>query len=113
MHELGIVYQLMKTVDGIKIEQKVSEIETIVLQIGEMTDVVPKFIEEAWRAAAPQTDYKSTDLKVEVITARAKCADCGYEDNVKNLSFSCPICSSSNLKIISGREFLIKEIVAK
>lgn len=113
MHELGIVYQLMKTVDNIKKEQNVSEIASIVLQIGEMTDIVPGFIEEAWKVSAPETDYKNTKLEIEIVTARAKCIDCGFEDSVRNLSYNCPECGKSNLKIISGREFLIKEITAK
>lgn len=113
MHELGIVYQLIKTVDNIKIEQNVSEIEGITLQIGEMTDIVPKFIEEAWKVSVPETDYKNTKMQIEIIPARAKCSDCGYEDSVKNLGLNCPECSGSNFKIVSGREFLIKEIVAK
>jgi len=113
MHELGIVYQLMKTVDNIKAEQNVDEIASITLQIGEMTDIIPDFITEAWKAASPETDYKNTKLKTEIISARAKCDDCGYEDKVKNFSFTCPHCGGSNLKIISGREFLIKEISAK
>lgn len=113
MHELGIVYQLMKTVDNIKIEQNVSEIESITLQIGEMTDIVSDFIKEAWKVSAPESDYKSTKLQVEMIPACAKCSDCGYENKVKNLGLVCPECGGSNFKIISGREFLIKEIVAK
>lgn len=113
MHELGIVYQLMKTVDNIKTEQNVSEIDSITLQIGEMTDIVPNFIEEAWKVSAPQTDYKNTKLQLEIIPARAKCSDCGYEDLVKNLGLTCPECGGSNFKIISGREFLIKDIIAK
>ena len=113
MHELGIVYQLMNTVDNIKKEQNVSVINSITLQIGEMTDIVPEFIKEAWKVSAPETDYKNTELQIEIIPALAKCSDCGYEDKVKNLSFTCPKCSGSNFKIISGREYLIKEIVAK
>lgn len=113
MHELGIVYQLMKTVDNIKVEQNVSEIESVTLQIGEMTDIVPKFIEEAWKVSAPETEYKNTKLRIEIIPACAKCSDCGYEDKVKNFGLTCPECGSSKLKIISGREFLIKEISAK
>ncbi|WP_455493868.1 hypothetical protein [Eubacterium sp.] len=32
---------------------------------------------------------------------------------VKTFVPDCPICSSDNLKIVSGRQFDIKEIVAK
>lgn len=113
MHELGLVYQVVKTVDEVVADNDLSEIESIVLQVGEMSDVVPKFIEEAWRATAPTTDYPNAKMIVEVSPAMAKCLGCGYENHIKSFDLTCPKCNSQNLKIISGREFLIKEIVAK
>lgn len=113
MHELGLVYQVVKTVDEVVKENNLFEVEDIVLQVGEMSDVVPKFLEEAWLAAAPTTDYPSAKMTVEVMPATAKCLDCGYEAGVKNFDFCCPRCSSPNLKITSGRQFDIKEIIAK
>lgn len=113
MHELGIIYQVIRTVDEVKKQQKLSEIERITLQIGEMSDVVPKFIEEAWNAARQTTGYGKTELVVETISARAKCKKCNYTDLVKKLGLKCPVCSSTEFEIVSGREFMIKEITAK
>lgn len=113
MHEIGIVYQIIKTVDEVKNEQNLTEIDTIVLQIGEMSDIVPKFIEQAWNAVKPTTNYSNTKMNVEIIPARAKCTNCNFEANVKDLGLTCPKCKKTDFKIISGREFLIKEIIAK
>lgn len=113
MHELGIVYQIVKTVDAVKKEQSLSEIDTIVLQIGEMSDVVPKFIEKAWDSVKSATAYGNTKMEIEVIPARAKCTSCNFEADVKSLGLTCPECGSAEFKILSGREFLIKEIIAK
>lgn len=113
MHELGLIYQVVKTVDEIKKEQSLCEVSSITLQIGEMSDVVPKYIEQAWLTAKENTPYENTALVVEVVKARAKCLDCGFEGSVKSFGFVCPECASQRLKIISGREFLIKEISAK
>ena len=113
MHELGLIYQVVKTVDEIKKEQSLCEVSSITLQIGEMSDVVPKYIEQAWLTAKDNTDYENTTLSVEIVKARAKCLDCGFEGSVKSFGFVCPECASQRLKIISGREFLIKEISAK
>lgn len=113
MHELGIVYQILKTVDDVKKQQNLSAVDTVILQIGEMTDIVPHLVEEAWKAACNETEYSNTKLDTEIVPARAKCLDCNYEDDVRNLGLHCPKCSSSNFKIISGREFMIKEITAK
>lgn len=113
MHELGLVYQVVKTVDEVVKKNGLAEVDEIVLQVGEMSDVVPKFLEEAWAAAAPTTDYPSAKMTVEVVLALAKCLSCGYEGHVKTFAPDCPHCHSSNLKITSGRQFDIKEIVAK
>lgn len=113
MHELGLVYQVVKTVDEVVKENNLTEVDEIVLQVGEMSDVVPKFLEEAWQAAAPTTDYPSAKMTVEVMPATAKCLSCGYEGHVKTFAPDCPQCQSANLKITSGRQFDIKEIVAK
>lgn len=113
MHELGIVYQIVRTVDEVMAEQSLTDIESIVLQIGEMSDVVPRFIAEAWKNVAPTTNYPNAEFELEIIPAIAKCTGCGNEDKVKNIGLTCDKCGSSDFKIISGREFMIKQIVAK
>ena len=86
MHELGLVYQVVKTVDEVVKKNGLAEVDEIVLQVGEMSDVVPKFLEEAWAAAAPTTDYPSAKMAVEVMPALAKCLSCGYEGHVKTFA---------------------------
>lgn len=113
MHELGLIYQVIKTVDEVKKEQGLTEICEITLSVGEMTDVVPRFLEEAWKNARQVLGYESTKLTVEIVEGRAKCNDCGNIELVKSFDFECPHCKSTNLSIISGREFEIKNIVAK
>lgn len=93
MHELGLVYQVVKTVDEVVKKNGLAEVDEIVLQVGEMSDVVPKFLEEAWAAAAPTTDYPSAKMTVEVMPALAKCLSCGYEGHVKTFALDCPHCA--------------------
>lgn len=113
MHELGLVKQIVKTVDSFMLEEGLTELEQINLNIGEMTDVVPKFIEEAWLAVREQTQFPQATMQVNVIRGEAKCQSCGHTDFVKNFGYECPKCKSSDLKITAGREFEIKEIIAK
>lgn len=113
MHELGIVYQIVRAVDEVKQEQSLSEIEAITLEIGEMSDVVPRFINEAWQTVRKSTDYPDAEMRIEIIPARARCRQCGFEESVKRIDLECPHCNSTDFEIISGREFIIKEIIAK
>lgn len=113
MHELGLIYQMVKTVDNVVAENHLSEVDKIVLQVGEMTDVVPNFLTEAWQVAKESTAYPNAKLELEIIKGTAKCLDCNFESEVKDFDLTCPKCNSPKLKLISGREFEIKEILAK
>ena len=112
MHELSICYQLAKTVEDIKKEQNLTQVDTIVLDVGEMSDILPDFLKECWLVARQETPFCDTKLDINIIAPVAKCLDCGKEDLVKNINLKCP-CGSMNFKIIKGKEFLIKEIIAK
>lgn len=113
MHELGLVYQVVKTIDEVVADQGLTEVSEINLLVGEMTDVVPRFIEEAWQAAKSTTSYPNAIMNVEVVEGKARCNACGFEGLVRNIDFECPKCHSTNLSVIAGREFEIKNIVAK
>lgn len=113
MHELGLVYQVVKAVDEVKAEQNLTEIDAITLEVGEMTDIVPKYLKEAWEVARYSTDYPNAKMVVEVIEAQARCKSCGKTDFVRNIGFECPVCKSTDFEILCGKEFNIKSITAK
>ncbi len=113
MHELGIIHQIIKTVDEVKIENKLNKVDTIVLQIGEMSDVIPEYLTQAWLSVKDNCGYDGTTLEIERIKARAQCVNCKNTFDIRNLGVSCPQCAGEDFKIISGKEFLIKEIRAK
>lgn len=113
MHELGLVCQIVKTIDEVYESRGLSEVSRIVLDVGEMSDVVPVYIEEAWKSVAPTTKYPNAKMELNIIPAKAKCLSCGNEDFVKSFGLTCPKCDSESIKLVSGREFFIKEIMAK
>ncbi|MCC5428918.1 hydrogenase maturation nickel metallochaperone HypA, partial [Clostridium botulinum] len=51
MHELGVIIEVVKTVEDIAIKNHLTKIDTIVLQIGELSSMIPKYIEECYPAA--------------------------------------------------------------
>ena len=55
MHELGVVIEVVKTVEKIAIKQQLTNIDTIVLQIGELSSMIPKYIEACFPAAVDGT----------------------------------------------------------
>ena len=112
MHELGIMINVVNSIEKIAAENGVTRVETMVLQVGELSPVVPHYLEAVYPAAVDGTLLQDTKLEIEVIAANALCMHCGTEFNLMANKKMCPDCGNSEWKLVSGTEFLIKEIVA-
>lgn len=112
MHELGIVYEVIKIVDQFVIENQLMKVEKIVLEIGELSQAIPRFIEECFPAAVADTPYEATALEIVTIPAVAVCKSCHTEYGLITNRKICPSCLSEDFTLVSGREFSIKEIAA-
>jgi len=113
MHELGIVYEVIKIVDQFVIENNIKEVEKIVLEIGQLSQAIPRFIEECYPAAVDETPYEGTKLEIIELPAMGTCKVCQRTYNIINHRKLCPNCQSESFILISGEEFFIKEIVAR
>lgn len=112
MHELGIVYEVIKIVDGFAEENQLKHVEKIVLEIGELSQAIPRFIEECFPAAVADTCYENTQLEIIVEPADGICTKCETVFNIISHRKTCPKCGAQAFKPISGQAFNIKEIVA-
>ena len=112
MHELGVVIEVVKTVEKVAIENNLTKIESIVLQIGELSSMIPKYIESCYPAAVSNTRLENTKLEIEIIPGNGMCKNCNKVFNLKANNGVCPHCDSSAWELLSGKEFIIKEILA-
>ncbi len=110
MHELGVVIEVVSTVERFAQANNVSCIDSLVLQIGEMSSMVPKYIEAVYPAAIEGTILADTELIIEVLPANGMCRACKKVYHLTETKGACPSCGSKNPEILSGREFMIKEI---
>jgi len=110
MHELGIVYEVIKVVDGFVKENNVTKVEKIVLEIGQLSQAIPRFIEECYPAAVNETPYEDTELEIISLPAEGTCKVCDETYNIVDHRKVCPACNSEDFTLISGQEFNIKEI---
>jgi len=111
LHELGIVYEVIRIVDSFAKDNNLSKVSKIVLEIGQLSQAIPRFIEECFPAAVDNTDYANSELQIVVIPAIASCSVCGTEYNVVENRRICPQCGSDKFVLMTGQEFSIKEIV--
>ena len=111
MHELGIMFHIAETVLGIAEENGLTEVDTIVLEVGALSPVVPKYLHDCFPAAVDGTMLENTKLKVETIPATGRCVNCAATYNVIQNRKVCPGCGGTKYELLSGTEFNIKEII--
>ncbi len=112
MHELGIVYEVIKIVDAFAVENKLTKVDKIILEIGELSQAIPRFIESCYPAAVSETAYEDTKLEIITIPVNGECTVCHTVFNVIQHRKICPECQAEDFSLISGQEFNIKEVVA-
>ncbi|MBU5428085.1 hydrogenase maturation nickel metallochaperone HypA [Tissierella pigra] len=112
MHELGVVIKVAKTVENFAKVNGITDIDTIVLQIGQLSSMIPRYIEACYPAAVHGTILENTKLQIEVLPANGMCGNCGKVFNLIENKYCCPHCSGEDIELLSGKEFMIKEIIA-
>ena len=111
MHEIGIVRSMCKTVEDYARENKVNRIAEIVLENGELSLVISRYVEDLFPVVAGDTPlFQGTKLIIESVPGLAECDDCDEIFNVIEHDGYCPNCGSFNKTVLSGRDFNIKEI---
>lgn len=112
MHELGVVIEVIKTVENFVVQNNLTKVDKIVLQIGELSSMIPKYVEACYPAAVDGTSFEDTKLEIEIIPGNGLCKQCNQVFNLTVSKNICPYCKSMEWDILGGREFMIKEIVA-
>jgi len=112
MHELGIVVEIVKTVENFAQKNGVTQIDTLILQIGELAPVIPRYIQECYPAAIDGTLLQDTKLEIEILPGNGICKRCNKVFNILANRKKCPKCGGDDWELLCGKEFMIKEIVA-
>ena len=80
MHELGVLYQAVKTVDRIAAEHCIRQVKFITLEVGEASGYVPLFFEKLFPVATdPFASMKGAQLRIQMAPGRGlSIKDLGY-----------------------------------
>ena len=79
MHELGIVFHMIKTVERIAEENVLTSVSSVTLELGEVSGVVPHELTSCWNWAVAQTEVlKGAELRIETIPAVTLCESCTH-----------------------------------
>jgi len=112
LHELGVVIEVIKTVEDFVKQNNLTKIDKLVLQIGELSSMIPRYIEACYPAAVDGTLLQDTKLEIEILPGNGICKKCNKVFNIIEHNSKCPDCKSGDWELLSGKEFMIKEIIA-
>ncbi len=87
MHELGIVFYIIRDVKQAALEHSVQKVSGVVMNIGEVSTIIPDYL--------PAVTY---------------CEDCHSEYGTVAHGKKCPCCGSEHTYLLRGNEVEIKEI---
>lgn len=111
MHELGVMLKVLDTVEDLASRNGIDRVSAIVLDIGELSSVVPMFIEDYYPVMIEDRPlFQGCELKIERTEGIAECAVCGEQYNVVEYDGHCPCCNAFEKNVLQGRDFVIKEI---
>jgi len=107
MHEMSITQSVVEICEGHAAGRRVTD---VVLEIGELSGVVPDSIEFCFEACTKGTLLEGARLAIEVIPAIGRCPSCARELPISSLFDPCAQCGAFGLSIVSGEELRVKEL---
>ena len=113
MHELGTVFYVIREVEQVVEENHLTKVASVTLEIGEVSGIIPYYLTDCWQWAIQKSQYlKEAELKIETVPAVTFCEDCKQTYPTVKYAKVCPYCQSENTYLVTGNEYIIKEIEA-
>ncbi|MBE5037039.1 hydrogenase maturation nickel metallochaperone HypA [Subdoligranulum sp. DSM 109015] len=111
MHELGIVFHIIRSVEEVGRQNGVSQVNAVTLELGEVSGVLEDYLQDCWNWAASKSDMlRGAKLQVVVIPAKTLCENCGCVYPTVAHGRTCPACGSGKTHLIQGNETMIRDI---
>lgn len=111
MHELGIVFHIIRSVERVCEENHIQHVSAVTLELGQVSGVIDHYLYDAWKWASAKHEVTAgAELKVEEIPALTFCEDCQTTYATLEHGKTCPNCGSAHTYLLQGQEVMIKEI---
>lgn len=113
MHELGIVYHIINTLEEVGRENALTSVRSVTIELGEVSAVIPEYLTDCWNWAVKKKELlQDAQMYVEMLPAVTLCCDCEREYRTVEYGRICPYCGSEKTHLLVGNEINIKQIEA-
>ena len=113
MHEMAFIEGILRLVEREGSKAGAEKITAIDIKLGDYSDVVPDILKEYFAIASKGTIAEQAELRLTRVPAVMSCRDCGWEGQVVKRNIRCGSCGSMNMKMLSGREFIVERLEAE
>ena len=113
MHELALTEGILNIVSSEQKKNRFSRVLEIDLRIGEYSGVIPSCIEEFFPFVAKDTAAEGAKLVMRTVEASFECFDCGFQGQLEKHSACCPKCGGTAIRMITGREFYVENLIVE
>ena len=80
MHELGIVFHIIESVEEVAAQNNIHRVSGVTLQLGEVSGILHDYLSDCWRWACDKNDLmRGAELAIEEIPAITYCEACGRQ----------------------------------
>lgn len=119
MHEFSFAYNIFKVAEATAIKYKAQKITEVLLEIGELTLIVPELLQRSFEMATKGSMAEGAKLTITITPGKIQCRDCNKISEVSlnrdaQLTglqlFKCTHCESNNTEIIEGKKANVKNI---
>lgn len=111
MHELGIVFHMISTLEEVGSQHGLSTIQRVTLELGEVSGVLPDYLQDCWRWAADRTTLlHGAELEIVSVPAITICHACERTYPTVAHGKICPHCGSPNTVLLRGNEIEVATI---
>lgn len=110
MHELSIACGLVQTAVDEAARHGAARVVELDLVLGALTGVEPDALAFCFPVAAAGTLCEGAELKIEIASARGRCASCDATSEVSSLMSGCPKCGAWPLGLEGGREMRLRSV---
>ncbi|RNC70674.1 MAG: hydrogenase maturation nickel metallochaperone HypA [Desulfuromonadales bacterium] len=107
MHEMSITQSV---VDICEKSAEGRRVLSVVLEIGELSGVVPDAVEFCFEACTSGTLLEGAKLVIERVPGVGRCPSCGKESPVRSYFDPCPGCGAYGVRVVAGEELRVKEV---
>jgi hydrogenase nickel incorporation protein HypA/HybF len=110
MHELSIVMSIVEIAEKQAEKAHATTIETIELEIGELSGVEMNSFNFAWKQGIRNTLLGQSSLLISHPEGWGCCLECKREFKMQHIYDACPVCQSPFVSILKGKELKVKAL---